>query len=208
MPTQIFLFRHGETAWSLTGRHTGRTDLPLTEPGEELAARRRAPLAAVGFTRVLTSPLQRARRTCELAGFGRQAQVDPDLHEWDYGDYEGLTTAQIRARRPGWNIFDHGCPHGESVAQVAARAGRVLAAVRPLDGKVAIFSHGHFLRALAVGWIGLPLRDGRRFDLDPGSLSLLGYEHPDRQTPVITRWNIAAPAGRGPARARLPDRRR
>ncbi len=195
MLTQIWLLRHGETAWSLTGRHTGRTDLPLTETGEQRAARLGGRLHAVAFARVLTSPLQRARQTCELAGFGRVAQVEPELHEWDYGDYEGLTTGQIHARRPGWNIFADGCPHGESAEQVARRADRILALLRPMDGHVAVFSHGHFLRALAVRWVGLPIGDGRLFDLETGSVSILGYEHPGQPGPVITRWNIGTPAG-------------
>jgi probable phosphoglycerate mutase len=195
MPAQLYLLRHGETAWSLTGQHTGRTDLPLTAAGENEASLLRPRLAGVDFTHVFTSPLQRAWRTCELAGLGRLARMEPDLPEWHYGDYEGLTTDQIRARQPGWNVFDDGCPRGESVAQVSKRADRVLATVRPLDGAVALFSHGHFLRALAVRWIGLPLRDGRLFDLDTGSLSILGYEHADQDSPVISRWNTGAPAG-------------
>lgn len=195
MSAQVYLLRHGETAWSLSGRHTGRTDLPLTAHGEAEATRLRALLTGTNFTRVLTSPRQRARRTCELAGFGDVAQVEPDLQEWDYGDYEGLTTDRIHERQPGWNLFDDGCPHGESVEQVTQRADRVLALVRSLAGAVALFSHGHFLRALAVRWVGLPLRDGRLFGLDTGSLSLLGYEHPDQRSPIIVRWNAGASAG-------------
>jgi probable phosphoglycerate mutase len=194
MDAQIFLLRHGETAWSLTGRHTGRTDLPLTARGEIEAAALGEQLAGIGFASVFTSPLQRARRTCEIAGLGDGAKVEPDLQELDYGDYEGRTRTEIRALQPRWNIFDAGCPHGESVEQIAGRADRVLAKLRPLDGRVALFSHGHFLRALAVRWVGLPLRDGRHFALATGSVSILGYEHPDRETPVIARWNAGGPA--------------
>ncbi len=195
MAAQLDLFRHGETAWSLSGQHTGRTDLPLTANGEQRAAHLRERLRGITFTHVLTSPLQRARRTCELAGCGAAARVEPDLQEWNYGDYEGLTTAQIRARQPGWNIFADGCPNGESVAQISQRADRVLASVRPLAGTVALFSHGHFLRALAVRWVGLPVGNGQLFGLDTGSVSILGYEHPDRKTPVIARWNTLSDAG-------------
>jgi len=195
MATQLHLLRHGETAWSLSGRHTGRTDLPLTAQGEREATLLRERLAGSGFSQVFTSPLQRARRTCELAGLGAVARAEPDLQEWDYGDYEGLTRTEIQARQPGWNIFADGCPHGESVEQISGRADRVLAMVRPLDGMVALFSHGHFLRALAIRWVGLPLRDGRILALDTGSVSILGYEHADQETPVIVRWNTAPDPG-------------
>ena len=192
MATQITLVRHGETAWALTGQHTGRTDLPLTANGEQRAALLRQRLHGETFAHVLTSPLQRARQTCELAGFGSAASPDPDLQEWDYGAYEGLTTREIHARQPGWNVFQDGCPGGESVKQVAQRADRVIDSLHALDGAVAVFSHGHFLRALAVRWIGLPLLDGRHFALDTGSVSILGYEHPDRRTSVISLWNRSA----------------
>lgn len=189
----VYLLRHGETAWSLTGQHTGRTDLPLTANGERQATGLRERLHGITFAHVLTSPLQRAHRTCELAGLGAVAQVEPDLQEWDYGDYESLTTAEIHERQPGWNVFENGCPQGESVEQISQRADRMLEKIRRLDGTVALFSHGHFLRALAARWIGLPLRDGRLFALETGSVSVLGYEHPDYQpTPVITRWNTVA----------------
>jgi len=186
---QIFLFRHGETEWSLTGRHTGRTDLPLTENGERRASSLHGLLKGVKFAHVITSPLQRARRTCELAGFGAVARAEPDLQEWDYGDYEGRTTADIRAQRPGWDVFTDGCPHGESVEQVCQRAERVLERIRSMDGTVALFSHGQFLRALAMRWIGLPTQEGRHFALDTASLSILGYEHNDGEVPAICVWN-------------------
>jgi len=189
MVAHIFLIRHGETQWSLTGRHTGRTDLPLTENGERSASQLRGLLQGVAFDHVLASPLQRARRTCELAGFGAMARMDADLQEWDYGDYEGRTTADIRRQRPGWSVFQDGCPQGESVEQISRRADRVLAKVRPRDGTVALFSHGEFLRALAVRWIGLPVREGRHFALDTASWSVLGYEHPDGEVPAISLWN-------------------
>ncbi len=192
MAKQVYFVRHGETAWSLTGRHTGRTDLPLTENGERQASRLGERLRQVAFTHVLTSPLQRARRTCALAGFGATAQVEPDLREWDYGAYEGLTTAAIREQEPGWNIFQSGCPAGESVELVSERADRVLANLRAMDGTVALFSHGHFLRALAVRWIGLPVREGRHFALDTASISILGYEPHSAETPVISAWNCNA----------------
>jgi broad specificity phosphatase PhoE len=138
---------------------------------------------------VLTSPLQRARRTCELAGFGAVARVEPELHEWDYGAYEGRTTADIHAQRPGWNVFQDGCPEGESVEQISERADGVLAGLRPMDGTIALFSHGQFLRVLAMRWIGLPVREGQHFALDTTSLSILGYEHHDGKIPAISVWN-------------------
>ncbi|HTB80754.1 MAG TPA: histidine phosphatase family protein [Opitutaceae bacterium] len=193
MAAQIFLIRHGETQWSLTGRHTGRTDLPLTENGERDATRLHTLLQKITFTHVLTSPLQRARQTCELAGFSTAARVEPDLQEWDYGNYEGRTTAEIHTEQARWNLFQDGCPQGESVEQISQRADRLLAAVRSMDGTVALFSHGHFLRALAVRWIGRPVQQGQHFALDTASLSILDHEHPDRATPVISLWN-AKPA--------------
>jgi broad specificity phosphatase PhoE len=192
MGLQIVLVRHGETAWSRTGQHTGHTDIPLTEAGEVQARRLAALLGRLPFTQVITSPLQRARRTCELAGLGAAAHVDPDVIEWHYGDYEGRTLADIRAERPGWTVFDDGCPGGESAAQVSARADRVVQRLGTLDGLVAVFSHGHFLRALAVRWIGLPLRTGRHLGLDTGSLTVLGYDHRDMEVPMISTWNAVS----------------
>jgi probable phosphoglycerate mutase len=192
MATRIFLLRHGETPWSLSGQHTGRTDLPLTANGERRASRLSGILQGIPFSHVLTSPLQRARQTCALAGFGAVARVEPDLHEWDYGDYEGRTTAEIHGQSPDWNIFQDGCPHGESLDQIARRADRVLAGLLPLQGTVALFSHGHFLRVLAVRWVGLPVQQGLHFALDTGSISILGHEHAGGKIPAISLWNASA----------------
>jgi probable phosphoglycerate mutase len=185
----IYLARHGETAWSLTGQHTGLTDLPLTERGERNASRLRERLQGLTFAKVFTSPLQRARRTCELAGFGTVAEIDPDLLEWNYGEYEGLRTAEIRARRPDWQLFRDGCPAGESPAQVTARADHAVSRVRALQGDVLLFSSGHFLRVLAVRWIGIELTvHARSFMLSTASLSAVGYEG-SLSRPVIRLWN-------------------
>jgi len=186
---RVFLARHGETDWSKSGRHTGRTDLALSAQGELNARRLAGPLSGIGFARVLTSPMRRARRTCELAGLGAGAEVEPDLAERDYGAYEGLTSAEILARRPGWRLFKEGCPGGESPARVEARADRLIARLRAMDGNVALFSHGHFGRALAIRWIGLPIGDGDRLLLDTASLGILAYERGDPAEPVIALWN-------------------
>lgn len=188
LPT-VYLARHGETAWSLTGQHTGLTDLPLTERGERTARRLGERLQALTFAKVFTSPLQRARRTCELAGFAVIAETDPDLVEWNYGDYEGRRTTDIRAERPGWQLFLDGCPAGESPQQVATRADRVIRRVRSIDGDVLLFSSGHLIRVLASRWLGLELSaNARYFMLSTASLSALGYEH-DHSRPVIQFWN-------------------
>jgi probable phosphoglycerate mutase len=184
----ICLARHGETAWSLSGQHTGVTDLPLTARGEQNARSLAGRLRGLSFARVFTSPLQRARRTCELAGFGSVAEVDPDLVEWNYGEYEGVRTADILAKRPGWQIFRDGCPGGESPAQIGARADRVVARLRPIPGNVLLFSSGHFLRVLTARWLGLEPGYGRYFVLSTASLSMLGYEH-DATESVIRLWN-------------------
>jgi len=180
--------RHGETEWSLSGRHTGRTDLPLTDAGERHARSLAGRLAGSRYARVLTSPLQRAARTCELAGFGAVAVVDADLVEWNYGDYEGLRTAEIHASRPGWNLFRDGCPGGESPADVGARADRVIARLREESGDVLLFSSGHFLRTLAARWLDLPPAAGRYFVLGTAAVSVLGYEH-DASEPALRLWN-------------------
>ena len=184
--TEVWLIRHGETEWSATGRHTGLTDLPLTDRGRD-AARAVAPvLHDHSFSAVFTSPLQRARETCELAGLAVQAQVMDDLHEWEYGDYEGLTTPQIRESRPGWTVWRDGCPGGESAADVGVRADRVVTVLRGVDGDVAVFAHGHFLRVLGARWCGLEPEDGAVLALDTATVSRLGWE---REQPVIRTWN-------------------
>jgi probable phosphoglycerate mutase len=187
---EVYLARHGETAWTLTGQHTGRTDIPLTARGEWQARSLAQRLAEAVFARVLTSPLARALRTCELAGFGGQAETDADLQEWDYGQYEGRRTADIRQERPGWDLFRDGCPGGESVAAVGTRADRVIARLRAVDGHVLLFSHGHFLRVLAARWLGLSAGDARYFVLSTAALSILGYEH-TRDEPALRLWNDA-----------------
>jgi len=183
---EIYLVRHGETLWSLSGQHTGITDLPLTEHGREVARRLRPALADVQFTRVLVSPLRRARETCELAGLIAQAIIDRDLMEWHYGEYEGLTAAQIAARRPGWNIFHDGCPGGESPAEIGARVDRLIARVRDVPGDVALFAHGHVFRVLVARWIGLPVAAGEHFLLGTATLNVLGYY---RDAPAVQMWN-------------------
>jgi broad specificity phosphatase PhoE len=184
----VSLTRHGETAWSLAGRHTGLTDVPLTERGERAARQLRERLAGLSFTRVFTSPLRRASRTCELAGFGAVAEVDGDLVEWNYGDYEGLRTLEIRSKRPDWQLFRDGCPNGEGPDQVGARADRVLDRVRAIRGDVLLFSSAHFLRVLAARWLGLEPAAGRLLALSTASLSALGYEN-DLSQPVVRLWN-------------------
>lgn len=185
---QIYLARHGETAWSLSGQHTGRTDIPLTERGEANAVRLGERLRGLELGPIMTSPLQRARRTCELAGFAAAATVEPDLAEWNYGDYEGRKTADIRTQNPGWFLFRDGCPGGESVAAIGARADRVVVKLRAATSNVLVFAHGHILRVLAARWLGLPAGDARLFLLGTCALSILGYEH-SREDPVIRLWN-------------------
>jgi probable phosphoglycerate mutase len=184
----IYLARHGETAWTVSGQHTGVTDIPLNEQGEAQAARLGERLRGLRFAAVLTSPLQRARRTCELAGFGAAARVEPDLLEWNYGAYEGRRSVDIHAERPGWDLFRDGGPGGESPADVATRADRVVRRVRAVDGDVLLFSSGHFGRVLAARWLELDPAAGRYFLLSTASLSAFGYEH-DRSQPVIRLWD-------------------
>jgi probable phosphoglycerate mutase len=183
---KVYLLRHGETEWSLNGRHTGVTDIPLTENGRKLARQLQPILAREKFVMVLTSPLQRARETCELAGLGTLASVDRDLMEWNYGEYEGLTTEQIRQTRPHWSVFSDGCPGGESPLQVSVRADRIISRVRTVDGNVALFSHGHILRVLAARWINLSAGYGENFLLDTATLNVLGYY---RESPAFKIWN-------------------
>jgi probable phosphoglycerate mutase len=183
---ELLLARHGETEWSATGQHTGRTDLPLTEDGRRRARSLAERLRGRSFARVLTSPLRRAVETCGLAGLADSAQIRDDLREWDYGDYEGMTTVEIRRRRPGWSLWLDGCPSGETAAEVGARADRVVEEVREVDGDSIAFGHGHMLRVLAARWLDLPPEDGALFGLDTGALCVLGYEH---DLPVIAHWN-------------------
>lgn len=185
-PERVVTVRHGETEWSASGQHTGRTDLPLVEAGREQARALAPALASQTFARVLTSPLERARETCELTGLGAAAELADDLREWDYGDYEGLTTPQIWEQRPDWNLWRDGCPGGESPEQVSARADRVLASLAQTDGQVIVFAHGHILRVLAARWIEMPVTAGARLALSAGALSVLGHE---RETRVLERWN-------------------
>jgi broad specificity phosphatase PhoE len=183
---EIVLIRHGETEWSRSGRHTGTTDIPLTERGREEAGRLAPLLSGTDFAEVLSSPLQRARTTCELAGLGDRMQIDQDLIEWNYGEYEGLTFDQIRKMAPGWMIFTHGCPGGESPEQVAARADRLIGRLRKVEGKAALFAHGHILRVFAARWIGLPVAAGANLLLDTSTISVLGEY---RDAPALKRWN-------------------
>jgi len=188
LPT-IYVARHGETAWSITGQHTGLTDLPLTERGEHNASRLKDRLKDLDFKQVYVSPLQRARRTCELAGFGAVAEIDPDLVEWDYGQYEGRRSAEIHAERPDWELFCDGCPGVESPAQVAVRADRVVSRLREVSGNALVFSSGHFIRVLASRWLGIaPTVNSRYFLLGTASLSSLGYDQ-GVSRPVIQLWN-------------------
>jgi probable phosphoglycerate mutase len=190
----VYLARHGETAWTVSGQHTGLTDIPLTERGERNARRLGERLKGLSFRSVLTSPLQRARRTCELAGFGAAATVDPDLVEWNYGAYEGRKTADIRKERPDWDLFRDGCPRGESPAEMGVRADRVVARLRAQDGDVLLFSSSHFLRVLAARWCGLEVSFGRYLVLTVATLSIVGYEH-NKSEPVIRLWNDARHVG-------------
>ena len=185
----VYLARHGETEWSLSGQHTGLTDLPLTANGERVSMNLKKRLKGLQFEKVFTSPLQRARRTCELAGFKDVAAIDPDLLEWNYGDYEGLTTAEIHKKRPDWELFTDGCPGGESPQQVLERADRIVKLAKAIQGNVLIFTSGHFMRVLAASWIGLEaMPNARKFMLSTASLSAVGYEK-SLTRPVIRLWN-------------------
>jgi len=183
---RVFLIRHGETEWSLNGRHTGLTDISLTENGRATARRLGPIVARLSLAQVFTSPLSRARQTCELAGLSARAEIDPGLMEWDYGTYEGLTQQQIRTLTPGWVLFTHGCPGGESPDEIGARVDRDIARVRSIAGNVAVFAHGHVLRVFAARWIGLPATAGRHFLLDPAAVSVLSDYH---GVHVGKRWN-------------------
>jgi probable phosphoglycerate mutase len=183
---KLFAIRHGETAWSLSGQHTGTTDIPLTDNGRRQAEQMRPVLAQQAFGLVLCSPMQRARETCTLAGLGDKAVVDADLAEWNYGDYEGLTTEQIHGAAPDWMIFRDGCPAGEAPEQVAIRVDRVIARCRAVEGDAVLFAHGHLLRVLAARWVGLPVQAGQYFMLDTATLSVLGFY---RDVPAVHVWN-------------------
>ena len=191
-PLSVYLIRHGETEWALSSRHTGLTDIPLTANGENQARALGKHLLGIRFARVLTSPLKRARRTCELVGLDKAPEIEPDLAEWDYGDYEGKRSVDIRKRRPDWNVFRDGCPHGEMPARVSARADRLIARLGTLDGKVALFSHGQFGGVLAARWIGLPLVEARHFPLGTASVSILSFNPQHPEVSVIALWNAAS----------------
>ena len=199
LPLQIYFIRHGETAWSLSGQHTGRTDLPLTPHGEAMARELATALKGIDFSLVLTSPRLRARTTCTLAGFdGKRVQLEPNLAEWDYGDYEGLRTAEIHEMHPAWDVWKDGCPGGETPAGVSERADHLidrLIDASDITGNVIAFSHGQFGRALAARWIGLPVTQGQHFAIAPASISILGFEadHPNRR--VISLWNSTGSGG-------------
>ncbi len=191
-PPRIYLVRHGETAWSLTGQHTGKTDIALTQHGEAQALALAQVLGAIEFGHVLTSPAVRARRTCELAGFTAQAVMSADLAEWDYGDYEGKRSSDIRKLRPDWNVFQDGCPGGDSVRDVTGRADRVIASLRALSGAVLMFSHGQFGCSLAARWIGLPVAVAQHLQMDPASIGVLAYNPTHPEMAVIAQWNNTA----------------
>ncbi len=183
---KIFLIRHGETEWTLTGQHTGKTDIPLTEQGKEQAQLLAARIKGHAFERIFTSPLKRAQETCELCGLFRHAETDPDLAEWDYGDYEGLKTDEIWKKDPHWNLFLRGAPNGESIEDICVRANRILMKISTFHGDVALFSHGHFLRILTIKWLKLSPSEGNLFALSPASLSILGFE---REHHALKLWN-------------------
>jgi probable phosphoglycerate mutase len=196
-PLQLFLIRHGETAWSLSGQHTGRTDIPLTAHGEQQAQELEPWLRQVRFAHVLTSPRQRARQTCDLAGLGATAEVEPDLSEWDYGDYEGRRTDDIRKEHPGWSVFTDGCPNGETPGQIADRADRLIARLQSLAGNIALFSHGQFGAVFAARWIGLAAVEGQHFAFSPAALGILAFNPARPELRVIKLWNAEPPARAG-----------
>jgi len=188
---RLFLARHGDTAWTDSRQHTGRTDIPLNECGEKRARQLGERLQRFNFVRVFTSPLQRASKTCALAGFGARAEVEPDLLEWDYGQFEGKLTRDILKARPGWELFRDGCPGGEAPPDVAVRADRFIARVRGIEGDVLAFSSGHIIRTIAARWLALPPNAGRYFYCRPASVGVLGFEHRNRDEPIIGLWNYA-----------------
>lgn len=185
-PGEVVLVRHGETEWTLSGQHTGRTDIPLTERGRKQARLLEPLLSTANFALVLSSPLQRARETCELAGLGPRMEIEPDLMEWDYGEYEGITSKEIKRTAPNWMVFTDGCPGGETPEQVGARVDRLIHRIRPVAGRVALFAHGHLLRVFAARWIGFPPSAGQNFLLDTSTVGVLGYY---QGVPAVKRWN-------------------
>ena len=189
MTLNLYLIRHGQTEWSESGKHTGQTDLPLTSAGEIQAQQLDVILEGIEFTAILTSPLQRASRTCELTCLGHRGHVEPNLTEWNYGEYEGLTSDEIEKRRPEWKLFRDGAPGGESPFEVAQRADRLIMSLKTLTGNVALFSHGHFICALATRWIGLPIIEGAHLEVSTSSVSILGYAAHHSEVPVISGWN-------------------
>ena len=189
LPLRLYVIRHGETEWSLSGQHTGRADIPLTAHGRDMARELGQHLREISFAAVLTSPLQRARQTCELAGLTPIPEVESDLAEWDNGEDEGRTTAEIVASRPDWNIFRDGSPRGESPSQISERADRLIARLRTLEGNIALFSHSHFGRALAARWIGLSVEQARPFLLNTSSVSILCFQRNNPELPAIALWN-------------------
>jgi probable phosphoglycerate mutase len=194
MLPRIYLIRHGETEWSIASRHTGRSDLPLTPQGEEQARRLAPILAQIDFSLVLCSPRQRARRTCELAGFLQRAEIAEDIAEWNYGEAEGLTRTEVRAKHPNWNIFRDGAPGGESPDEIYARADKVVRRLRALNANALLFSHGHFLRILGARWVGWPVATAAPLFLSPASISVLGFEHENPDEPVLRQWNCVPEA--------------
>ncbi|MDR3494424.1 MAG: histidine phosphatase family protein [Ancalomicrobiaceae bacterium] len=195
---RLYVIRHGETEWALTGQHTGRSDVPLTSHGQDEARALRPWLARISFDHVWVSPRQRARDTADLAGFGDVAQVEPDLAEWDYGDYEGRLSADIRRERPGWSMFEDGCPNGESPTELSGRADRLIERLSGLSGRVALFSHGEIGRALGVRWIGLPFITGEHLSFSTASLSILTFKPDDPDVRVIETWNAGPALSSGP----------
>ncbi len=190
-PQRLFYFRHGETSWSLSGRHTGVTDIPLTAHGEAQARALRRWVAAIAFAHVFTSPRLRARATCELAGLGAETNLEPDLAEWKYGDYEGRRSAEIKQNRPGWDIYRDGCPNGEQPDEIGTRADRLIARLRELRGDVALFAHGQFGSVFVARWVGLAPAEGRHFPVGPASMGVLSWDRDHPKTPVVALWNAA-----------------
>jgi probable phosphoglycerate mutase len=195
MPLKVYLVRHGETAWSLSGQHTGRTEIPLTAHGEDEARGLAVYLQRIPFDRVFSSPRVRAVRTCELAGLGQPPEISEDLAEWDYGEYEGLRSADILKRRPRWDLWNDGCPRGETPADISARADRLISYLGGLQGNIALFSHGHFGCALAARWIELAVREGKHFVLVPAALGILGFAPRHAEVRAISLWNLSAEDG-------------